>query len=181
MIQESLGEYFSEVQKNILNDYSKLFTFTKLVSSFIENNEREPNLEELNNIKEQIKNSTQLSIQEIQNELKSRTLKQLMDEVVEYNKINEDSPIELIQDLHYRTVNGKLGLNEILIYRNGYFFKNLPQMMEKATQDYVNTLLNSGVIFDTNAGFREALNKIGQILLECQYQLKDILKMEMSI
>jgi hypothetical protein len=73
-----------------------LFTFTKLVSSFIENNEREPNLEELNNIKEQIKNSTQLSIQEIQNELKSRTLKQLMDEVVEYNKVHEDSPIELI-------------------------------------------------------------------------------------
>jgi hypothetical protein len=73
-----------------------LFTFTKLVSSFIENNEREPNLEELNNIKEQVKNSVQLSIQEIQNELKSRTLKQLMDEVVEYNKINEDSPIALI-------------------------------------------------------------------------------------
>jgi hypothetical protein len=39
-----------------------LFTFTKLVSSFIENNEREPNLEELNNIKEQVKNSAQLSI-----------------------------------------------------------------------------------------------------------------------
>jgi hypothetical protein len=53
-----------------------------------------------------------------------------------------------------------LGLNEILIYRNEYFFKNLPQMMEKATQDYVNTLLNSGVIFDTNAGFREALNSV---------------------
>jgi hypothetical protein len=73
-----------------------LFTFTKLVSSFIENNEREPNLEELNNIKEQVKNSVQLSIQEIQNELKSRTLKQLMDEVVEYNKVHKDSPIELI-------------------------------------------------------------------------------------
>jgi hypothetical protein len=73
-----------------------LFTFTKLVSSFIENNEREPNLEELNNIKEQVKNSVQLSIQEIQNELKSRTLKRLMDEVVEYNKVHEDSPIELI-------------------------------------------------------------------------------------
>jgi len=33
-------------------------------------------------------------------------------------------------------------------------------MMEKATQNYVNTLLNSGVIFDTNAGFREALNSV---------------------
>jgi len=35
-------------------------------------------------------------------------------------------------------------------------------MMEKATQDYVNTLLNSGVIFDTTVGFREALNYVAQ-------------------
>ena len=56
-----------------------------------------------------------------------------MDEVVKYNKNHKDSPIELIQDLHYRSIKGKLGLNEILIYRNEYFFKNLPQMLEKAT------------------------------------------------
>jgi hypothetical protein len=40
-----------------------------------------------------------------------------MNEVVEYNRTHDDK-IELIQDLHYRNIDGKLGLNEIIIYRN---------------------------------------------------------------
>lgn len=158
-IGETLGEYYKKLQNDILNDYSKLFNFSKSVSNFIKDNEREPNLEELNNIKEQAKISNQLSMQEIQSELKSRTLEQLMKDVVEYNEIHDDK-IELIQDLHYRNINGKLGLNEIIIYRNQYIMQNLPTILKEESFNYVNTLLNSGVIFDTTTGFKEALNDV---------------------
>lgn len=159
LIQKSLGEYYSEVQKNTLSMYSKLFTFSQLFNNFEEVFRENPNF--LNSIIEQVNNSPTMTIQQIQEQLKNLSLQDLMGLVDQYNSYNTE-PIELIQDLHYRNVNGKLGLNEIIIYRNEYFFKNLPAMMEKAAQDYVNTLLNSGVIFDTNAGFIQALEEVAE-------------------
>lgn len=94
----------------------------------------------------------------IQEKLRNLTLEQLLNEVVEYNKIHAE-PIELIQDLHYRNIKGHLGLNEILVYRSKYVLKNLPQTLRKETFNYVNTLLESGVIFDTESGFMSALEQ----------------------
>lgn len=156
-IQDSLGKYFKRILENILTDYSKLFNFIeqrKTINTFIELNRRQPTIKETENL---INNAEKITptIESIQNELKNRTLKQLMNEIVLYNDTHDDK-IELKEQLHYRTVNGKLGLNEILVYRNDYM-QNLPKIMREESLNYVNTLLSSGVIFDTNTGIKEAL------------------------
>lgn len=158
-IRKTLGDYFDTTYNNIITDYSNLFNFTNAVDQFILDNQREPTIEELNTIIEEVSNSPKLSTSQVQNILKSKTLNQLMDDVVLYNRTHE-KPIELIQDLHYRKVNGKLGLNETVVYRSEYVTKNLSKVLDQESFNYVNTLLNSGVIFDTTTGFREALNQV---------------------
>lgn len=158
-IKNTLGKYFDTIYNNIITDYSNLFNFTNTINQFVQNFEREPTIEELNTLIEIASNTPKLTTQQVQNILKNKTLSQLMDDVVLYNKVHE-KPIELIQDLHYRTVNGKLGLNETVIYRSEYVMKNLPKILKEESFNYVNTLLNSGVIFDTTTGFREALSQV---------------------
>ena len=154
-IKETLGNYFKEVQNNIVNDYTKLFTYYQLISNL----STQPSEADLELIRKKVETAPQMSLIEIQNNLKKYTLKEILKIVDSYNK-NIDKPIELIQDLHYRVINGQLGLNEILIYKNEYIMQDLPNILKQETINYVNLLLDSGVIFDTNLGFKAALQEM---------------------
>lgn len=100
----------------------------------------------------------------INQELHKLTLSELLSKVVEYNKQTGDK-LELIQDLHYRNVDGQLGLNETLYYYDQFLFTDqLADILHKESINYVNTLLNSGVIFDSSTGFKEALNDVASSL-----------------
>lgn len=103
------------------------------------------------------------NIKEINQRLHELSLEELLNLVTEYNKKYPESRVELIQDLHYRNVNGKLGLNETLYYYHTELYTpRLEEYLHEESINYVNSLLNSGVIFDTKSGFLSGLNEVAK-------------------
>ena len=58
------------------------------------------------------------TIYDINDVLKTKTYEELNQLRKNYNIIHPDDKINIVEDLHYRRVNGKLALNELVVYYN---------------------------------------------------------------
>ena len=87
------------------------------------------------------------TIYDINDVLKTKTYEELNQLRKNYNIIHPDDKINIVEDLHYRRVNGKLALNELVVYYNELYSnrKDFNARVKKEQIKFAQDFLDYGV------------------------------------